>query len=45
MSIINNQGKRREIVDLLTWAYSMEIETVMNYTNCRFSTSNSPPDS
>jgi bacterioferritin len=31
MSIINNEGKRREIVDLLTQAYWMEIETVMNY--------------
>jgi len=31
MSIINNEAKRREIVELLTQAYWMEIETVMSY--------------
>jgi bacterioferritin len=31
MAIIENEATRREIVDLLTRAYWMEIETVMNY--------------
>jgi bacterioferritin len=31
MPIIENAQKRREIIDLLTEAYWMEIETVMNY--------------
>lgn len=31
MSFIHDEAKRREIVDLLTQAYWMEIETVMNY--------------
>jgi bacterioferritin len=31
MPIIENDAKRKEIVDLLTRAYWMEIETVMNY--------------
>jgi bacterioferritin len=31
MAIIENEAKRKEIVDLLTRAYWMEIETVMNY--------------
>src|SRR5438067_7943057 len=31
MPIIRNEGKRTEIVDLLTQAYWMETETVMSY--------------
>jgi bacterioferritin len=31
MAIIRDEPKRREIVDLLTQGYWMEIETVMNY--------------
>jgi bacterioferritin len=31
MPIIEDDAKRREIIDLLTRAYWMEIETVMNY--------------
>lgn len=31
MPIIRDEAKRKEIVDLLTQAYWMEIETVMNY--------------
>lgn len=34
MSIFNNNAKREEIVKLLTQAYWMEIETVMNYIAC-----------
>ena len=31
MAVIHNEQKRQEIVDLLTQAYWMEIETVMSY--------------
>ena len=31
MPIIRDEGKRKEIIDLLTRAYWMEIETVQNY--------------
>jgi bacterioferritin len=31
MAIIKNEAKRKEIVEMLTRAYWMEIETVMNY--------------
>src|SRR3712207_4341894 len=31
MPIIRDEAKRREIIDLLTRAYGMEIETVQNY--------------
>jgi bacterioferritin len=31
MAIIRDEAKRKEILDLLTHAYWMEIETVMNY--------------
>ena len=34
MPILEHEKKRQEIIDLLTVAYWMEIETVMNYISC-----------
>ena len=34
MPILEDEKRRQEIIDLLTVAYWMEIETVMNYISC-----------
>jgi bacterioferritin len=34
MPILEDEKKRQEIIDMLTVAYWMEIETVMNYISC-----------